>query len=118
MTDDDVGRQINQLLCKHFDAADVTASPAVIDLEIAALAPTELVETLPKYRNARTCVRVVLGGRHQHADAPHPIGLLRMRTKRPRERRAAKCGNEFSPCDVDRHPDPPLGVTRTGSFRH
>ena len=48
MTDDDVRRQIDQLLCKNFDAADVTASPAVIDLEIAALAPTELVETLPK----------------------------------------------------------------------
>ena len=63
MTDDDVRRQIDQLLCKNFDAADVTASPAVIDLEIAALAPTELVETLPKYLNARTCVRVVLGGR-------------------------------------------------------
>jgi hypothetical protein len=53
MTDDDVRRQIGQLLlCKSFDAADVTGSPAVIDLEIAALAPTELVETLPKYRNA------------------------------------------------------------------
>jgi hypothetical protein len=40
MTDDDVRRQIDQLLCKNFDAADVTASPAVIDLRIAALAPT------------------------------------------------------------------------------
>jgi hypothetical protein len=52
MTDDDVRRQIDQLLCKSFDAADVTASPAVIDLQIAALAPTELVQTVQKYRNA------------------------------------------------------------------
>ena len=83
MSDDDVGRQLDQLLCKSSDAVDVTASPAVIDLEIAALAPTELVETLPKCRNARTCVRVVLGGRHQHANPPHPFRLLRVHRKRP-----------------------------------
>jgi hypothetical protein len=54
MSDDDVGRKLDQLLCKSSDAVEVTASPAVIDLEIAALAPTELLETLPKCRNART----------------------------------------------------------------
>src|ERR1039458_6350466 len=101
MTDDDVRRQIDQLLCKNFDAADVTASPAVIDLEIAALAPTELVETLPKYRNARTCVRVVLGGRHQHANPPHSLGLLRTRREWPGERRPAERRNEFPPWDFD-----------------
>src|SRR5208282_1680403 len=103
MTDDDVRRQIDQLLCKNFDAADVTASPTVIDLEIAALAPTELVETLPKCLNARTCVRVVLGGRHQNANPTHPLALLRPRGERPRERSAAKGGNELPSCDVDRH---------------
>src|SRR5271170_1373879 len=103
MTDDDVRRQIDQLLCKNFDAADVTASPAVIDLEIAALAPTELVETLPKYLNARTCVRVVLGGRHQHANPAHPLALLRPPRERPGDRGAAKGGNELPSCDVDRH---------------
>src|SRR5580704_4783353 len=103
MTDDDVRRQIDQLLCKNFDAADVTASPAVIDLEIAALAPTKLVETLPKYLNARTCVRVVLGGRHQHANPAHPLALLRARRQRPRESSASERSNEFPPCDIDRH---------------
>jgi hypothetical protein len=44
MTDNDVRRQIDQLLCKNFDAADVTASPAVIDLDIAVLAPTDMIE--------------------------------------------------------------------------
>src|ERR1700720_2255005 len=102
MTDDDVRRQIDQLLCKNFDAADVTASPAVIDLEIAALAPTELVETLPKYLKLRTCVRVVLGGVHQHANPAHPLGLLRTRRERPCDRTAER-GYKLPPCNVDRH---------------
>src|SRR5271170_6438692 len=102
MTDDDVRRQIDQLLCKNFDAADVTASPAVIDLEIAALAPTKLVETLPKYLNARTCVRVVLGGRHQHANSAHPLAL-RPRRERPRGNCAAERGYELPSCDADCH---------------
>jgi hypothetical protein len=29
--------------------------------------------------------------------------LLRARNERPRDRRAAESGNEFPPCDVDRH---------------
>jgi hypothetical protein len=29
-------------------------------------------------------------GRHEHADAPHPLALLRARQERPGRRRAAK----------------------------
>src|ERR1035438_6228828 len=94
MTHDDIGRQLNQLLCKSSDEVDVTASPAVIDPEIAALVPPELVEPLPKCRNARTCVRVVLGRRHQHANPPHSLGLLRTHRDRPCDCCAAKKGDE------------------------
>jgi len=54
------------------------------------------VETLPKYRNARTCVRVVLGGRHQHANPPHSLGLLRTRRERPYDCRAAEKRDELA----------------------
>jgi hypothetical protein len=34
----------------------------------------------------------VIGDTHEHADAPHPIGLLRARRERPRRRTADKRG--------------------------
>jgi hypothetical protein len=39
-----------------------------------------------------------IGGviRHQHADPPHPVGLLRMRHERPRCRRAAESQDELA----------------------
>jgi hypothetical protein len=36
------------------------------------------------------CLWIVCGHIHQHADAPHPVRLLRARRERPRNRRAAK----------------------------
>ena len=32
------------------------------------------------------CLRIVFVARHQHADPPHPVGLLRPRRERPRRR--------------------------------
>jgi hypothetical protein len=37
-----------------------------------------------KHREERLESRIVRGGRQEHADAPHALGLLRARTKRPR----------------------------------
>jgi hypothetical protein len=34
-------------------------------------------------------LRVLFAHRHDDADAPHPLGLLRARRERPRDRRAA-----------------------------
>jgi hypothetical protein len=45
-------------------------------------------ETGLKYRIARGCG-------HQHADAPHALGLLRARRERPR-RRSAKSNDELA----------------------
>jgi hypothetical protein len=81
-------------------------------MEIAALAPTELVEMLPKCRNARTCVRVVLGGRHQHANPPHPFRLLRVHRKRPVSESATERGQELPPPNVDSHLPHSLGHAR------
>jgi hypothetical protein len=76
-----------------------------------ALRPAKLLESLPERRVPGLCVRVALGIAHQHADAPHTLGL-RARRERPREHRAAKRDYEFSPPDVDCH------VTLYGGHAH
>ena len=96
MTDDDVRRQIDQLLCKNFDATDVTASPAVIDLEVLPNHPAQLLQPLQECRVALLYLRIVGGLGHQCAHAPHPLRLLRMHRKRPRSG-AAECCDKVSP---------------------
>ena len=49
----------------------------------------------------RSCV-------HEHADAPHALGLLRARRERPCRRCAAECGQQFPPSDGDCHYAPPV----------
>ena len=44
----------------------------------------------------RACPWIVRGQRHEHADAPHPLGLLRARRQRPRCR-AAEQTEKFAP---------------------
>src|SRR5262249_19075922 len=50
----------------------------------------ELRKPLPEWRKQCFHGRIVLGKTHQHADAPHPLALLRARRKRPCRRRAAE----------------------------
>ena len=61
--------------------------PAILDPDVAALRPSELLESLPERRDAGLCFRVALGIRHQHANPPGAI--LRAHTQRRRESRAA-----------------------------
>jgi hypothetical protein len=50
----------------------------------------QLPKPLLKRRDAVLCFRIVRGQRHEHADVPHSLGLLRVRRKRPNSRRACK----------------------------
>src|SRR5262245_52339940 len=58
-----------------------------------------------KYRDENLPFRVVLGVCHQHADPPHPLGLLRTYRKRPRSHRTAEKSDELAPlhCAPHRH---------------
>jgi hypothetical protein len=47
-------------------------------------------------------VRLVFAERHQHADAPHAVALLRARRERPRHR-AAESSDEFAPSKANAH---------------
>src|SRR5262249_6401717 len=55
---------------------------------------------------------------HEHADAPHPLGLLPARRDRPR-RRAAEYGQQFPPSDGHCHtPLPREGAVKGTVSRH
>jgi len=48
-----------------------------------------LLQALHERRDAGLPFRIVRGSTHEHADAPHPLKLLRTRRQRPRNRSAA-----------------------------
>jgi hypothetical protein len=51
-----------------------------------------LLQRLMESREARLTFRIVGCEIHEHADAPHPLALLRARRERPRNRRATEQG--------------------------
>src|SRR5262249_29116708 len=65
-----------------------------IDLDIAAIQPAKLCESLLKSCNPRLPLRVITGP-HQHSDVSYSLGLLRPRGERPR-RRAAEQRDELA----------------------
>src|SRR5262249_46556806 len=77
---------------------DVRSGKANIDLDIAPLLPAQPMQFLPERRYLSLRSRIALGISHQHADAPHPLALLRACRERPR-RRAAKQRDEVAPPD-------------------
>jgi hypothetical protein len=56
-----------------------------------------LLQPLQECLDAGLKLRIVRGCGQEHADAPHPLGLLRAYAKRPRDRSAAKERNERAP---------------------
>jgi hypothetical protein len=72
--------------------------PAAIDPDVAAFDPASLLQRTQEDSIAVTPGRVLGRNRHEYADAPHPLGLLGARRKRPR-RRAAEPRDELSPFD-------------------
>src|SRR5262249_11549276 len=67
------------------------------DADIASFRPSTLFQPLPECREASLGLRIVLGERHEHADAPHSLALLRARRERPRGRRAADERDDCAP---------------------
>ena len=74
--------------------ADATKSP--VELDIAPFGPAQLLQRLPQHCIDGLEVRVGLKGARNHADAPHPLGLLRVRRERPRRYRTAEQRDEFA----------------------
>ena len=74
-------------------------APADIDPHVAAVGPAQLLQALQERRDAG-CVPDRPRPCHEHADAPHPLGLLRARRERPRCRRATENTEKFPPPHV------------------
>jgi hypothetical protein len=80
---DDVGLQADQLPRERWYPIYVTAEPPKVHPHIAAIGPTQVRKGLNERRNVRLLHRIVFVAPHEHADAPHPRGLLRPRRERP-----------------------------------
>src|SRR5258706_5174224 len=68
-----------------------------IDPKILTFVPAEALKHLSHGRNTVGRIRVLLSGRKQDTDAPHPTGLLRARRERPSSCRAAEKRDELAP---------------------
>src|SRR5262245_19133813 len=82
-----------------------SGGPTNLDLRIAAVCPTQLLQGLPERRNAGLAFGIVCGYGHKNADPPHAITLLRARHPRPRRSRAAEQRDELAPLQfIELHP--------------
>src|ERR1700704_524684 len=81
---DDVGCKRDQFRRAFADAIGVGSAPAILDAHVAAVGPAQLLQSLQERGDPGHRLRIVRGERHQHADAPHFIRLLRARSERPR----------------------------------
>src|SRR6516165_8992391 len=98
---DDVGFQADQLVCERWYPIDVSAGPTKVHPRAAAIGPTQARNSLSERGTAtlRLRIRIVFIGGPEHADAPHPLALLRPRRKRPRRCRAAEKRDELAAPD-------------------
>jgi hypothetical protein len=88
--------QLDQLLREYTCQIGIVIGPTSINPHIAALYPAQSRQFLNEYGKKRLEFRIVLRRSPQHADAPQPVTLLRLRRERPR-RRAGKPRDEFAP---------------------
>src|SRR5262249_52386055 len=80
--ENDVGRECDQFGC-IFANLFGAGRPARVDAHIMAVDPAQFPQPAEERRDAGSAFRIVRGGAHEHADAPHPLALLRARRERP-----------------------------------
>src|SRR5262249_7114915 len=88
MGQNDVRGERHQFRSVFTRGIGIPATPAVVDPDVLADRPPQLLQTLRKRREAGVRLWIVGLHGHQHTDAPHPFGLLRARRERPRGRAA------------------------------
>src|SRR5262245_64628768 len=78
-------------------AVRITHAPAVINLQVAAFAPTQFLQRLRECSATNPCFWIVLGQVHEHAEASHALGLLCAGDEWPCCRCAAEKCDELAP---------------------
>ena len=87
---------VRPVVSRPRQAREIAGAPAGIDPNVAADLPARLLQPLQERREPGLRFRFVGGCVHEHADAPHALALLCMRSKRPR-RRATEQRDEAAP---------------------
>jgi hypothetical protein len=87
--------QADQLLCERSYPIGVTAAPPKVHPHVPAIGPTQVRKRLRERRDISLPHRIVFE-RHEHADPPYAVALLRPRRQRPSHRAAEPC-NKFAP---------------------
>src|SRR5262249_39956584 len=101
-----VGRERGQFGRMPAKAVGIGRGPARVNLHVAANRPAQLRQCLQKRPDAHLRIWIVRRQGHEHADAPHAVGLLLARRERPR-RRAAEQSDFRAPLHpLELHPLP------------
>ena len=82
----------DQFSCVFAHSVGLVVAPSIVDADVLPDSPTQLLQALCKSRQAGVSFHIVRSEWREHADAPHPLGLLRARRERPRCCRAAERG--------------------------
>ena len=61
------------------NALGIAAAPAILDLQVAALGPAQLLQALLKRSDAGLSYQIICRRAYQDTNASHPLGLLRAR---------------------------------------
>src|SRR5499427_10858019 len=77
-------------------AIDIVLAPAGVDPDVAAVAPSQLLQGLLERRQLDLTAWIVRGPVHEHTEPPHPLALLPACRERPRRRAAEQC-DELAP---------------------
>src|SRR5262245_24065418 len=96
MGQDDVRRERGQFRRVSANFAGIGCCPAGVDPHVAADAPTQFLQLLQERPDPGLKFRIVRGCGQEDADAPHTLGLLRMRSERPISRRATNDLDELA----------------------
>jgi hypothetical protein len=105
---DRIRRERNQFRRLSANGSGLAAGRAIVDLQVSANRPAQLLEALLEHHVSRLCLRIARREWHEHADAPQAIELLRARGERPRRCRAPEKRDEISPLQTISPQAPPL----------
>jgi hypothetical protein len=96
VTNNYVRLQCDQRFREGLDPGGIAGRPATINSKVAALHPSQFLQRLMERVHHRLRFRIALGKIRQHANPPHPLGLLPARRERPGDRRAAEQRDELA----------------------
>jgi|AmaraimetFIIA100_FD_contig_121_134781_length_2931_multi_6_in_0_out_0_2 hypothetical protein len=77
-------------------AVGIATGQAIVDLQVSANSPAQLLQTLLKHRVACVRLLVVRSENVERANTPYPVWLLRASGERPRCQCAAEQGDELA----------------------